>query len=81
MTVKYKGIVTTFFPNKKYGFILADADRSARFFHLNNLVEGYRVKIGDRVEFKLGTPVRLGQPDQAVDVAPQGSKTPKVGEQ
>jgi hypothetical protein len=31
------------------------------------------------VQFTLDAPVRLGQPDQAVDVAPQGGATPKAG--
>ena len=77
---QHTGVIITYFPTKAYGFILSDADKSARFFHINNAAKGYRPKIGDRVEFRLDTPVRLGQPDQAVDVAPEGSKTPKVGE-
>ena len=77
--MKQTGIVSTYFPNKGYGFILADVDRASRFFHVNHAVKNYHPRVGDRVQFTLDAPVRLGQPDQAVDVAPQGGATPKAG--
>jgi cold shock CspA family protein len=66
--MKHFGIVSAFFPSRKFGFILLD-DKSSRFFHLSNCPNGIPV-LGERVEFELGDPVKLGRDKQAVNITP-----------
>ena len=63
----YSGIVSAYFPSRKFGFILLD-DGSSRFFHLSNF-HGTPV-LGARVQFELGDPVKLGRDKQAVNISP-----------
>jgi cold shock CspA family protein len=62
-----KGMVTTYFENKKYGFI-TDVDGISRFFHASNY-SGIPA-VGVRVEFALAEPTKLGKDKQCVNVAP-----------
>lgn len=66
----YVGIVSAYFPSRKFGFILLD-DGSSRFFHLSNF-HGAPV-LGERVQFELGSPVKLGRDMQAVNIVPVDS--------
>jgi cold shock CspA family protein len=75
----FTGTVATWFSGKSYGFIKSDSDRTSRFFHLASVVDDYHPRVGDRVQFELEAPCRLGMPDQAVNVQPTESTTPKVG--
>ena len=65
--VKYSGIIRTFIPRRQFGFILRD-DGKDFFFHLAEF-HGTPT-LGQRVEFELGPAVKLGMPDQAVEVTP-----------
>jgi len=64
--MKYQGIIRTFIPPRKFGFILADDGREV-FFHQMNFQKGTPV-LGQRVEYELGPSVRLGMPEQAVNI-------------
>lgn len=64
--MKYKGTICTFIPNRKFGFIKTDGGGEV-FFHQMNFERGVPV-LGQRVEFELGPSVRLGMPEQAVNV-------------
>ena len=61
------GIIKTFFPNRRFGFILQD-DGKEVFFHQINFEKGTPV-LGQRVAYELGDPIRLGMPKQAINVA------------
>jgi cold shock CspA family protein len=63
---KNTGIIRTFIPNRKFGFILRD-DGTEFFFHQINFEKGTPA-LGQRVEFELGDPVKLGMPKQAVNI-------------
>ncbi len=65
--MKYEGIVSAYYPSRKFGFILLD-DGSSRFFHLSNF--HCTPTLGERVEFELGDPVKLGRDKQAVNITP-----------
>jgi len=69
MDIKYSGIVSAYYPSRQFGFILLD-DKSSRFFHLSNFHAGNEGKpvLGERVEFELGEPVKLGRDKQAVNI-------------
>jgi cold shock CspA family protein len=69
--MKYTGMVSTYFPNRKYGFISAD-DGISRFFHVSNYSGSgaHQPKLGERVEFELADPAKLGKDKQAVNVTP-----------
>jgi len=69
--MKYTGIVSTYFPNRKYGFISAD-DGTSRFFHVSNYSGSgtHQPKLGEKVEFELADPAKLGKDKQAVLVTP-----------
>ena len=64
---KCNGIIRTYFPDRKFGFILRDDDGKDVFFHQINFEKGTPV-LGERVEFELGDPVKLGMPKQAVNI-------------
>jgi cold shock CspA family protein len=71
--MKYTGIVSTYFPNRKYGFISADdGTGTSRFFHVSNYSGSgaHQPKLGERVEFELAEPAKLGKDKQAVRVTP-----------
>jgi cold shock CspA family protein len=61
------GVICTYFSARKFGFIRLD-DGSTIFFHATNFQEG-TPKLGGKVSFELGDPVKLGLPQQAVNVA------------
>jgi cold shock CspA family protein len=63
------GVVTTYFPERKYGFITPDDGSKARFFHITQYQHG-APKLGEHVEFELGEPNTLGKDKQAVRVKP-----------
>lgn len=69
--MRYTGIVSTYFPNRKYGFILSD-DGTSRFFHVSQYSSSgtHQPKLGEKVEFELADPVKLGKDKQAVNVTP-----------
>jgi cold shock CspA family protein len=66
MDIKYSGIVSAYYPSRKFGFILLD-DGSSRFFHVSNFHLGKLSApvLGARVGFELGNPV---SPEQAVNI-------------
>jgi cold shock CspA family protein len=66
--MKYTAIVSAYFPSRKFGFVLLD-DGSSRFFHLSNCPSGVP-GLGERVEFELGPPVKLGRDMQAINITP-----------
>ena len=68
MESKYYGIISAYFPSRKYGFIQLE-DGTCRFFHLSNYLAGTPI-LGQKVEFELADPVRLGQNKQATNIAP-----------
>lgn len=70
--MKYLGIVSVYFPSRKFGFILLD-DGTSRFFHLGNF-HGTPT-LGERVEFELADPVKLGRDKQAVNITPTSTIT------
>lgn len=65
-----KGTIKMFVAARKFGFILvdgsSDGDGTEVFFHASNF-HGTPV-LGERVEFELGPPVRLGRPPMAVNI-------------
>jgi len=61
-----KGTITTYFENKKYGFITADLDGASRFFHASNYIG--TPKLGARVEFTISEPTKIGKEKQCVNV-------------
>ena len=63
--MKHKGIVTFFNKPKNYGFITTDGNAEV-FFHTSNCL--CKITLGLTVEFEFGPPVKLGRPEQAVDV-------------
>ena len=63
-----RGIVTTYFQNKGYGFITSDVDGVSRFFHASNYSGA--PKVGTRVEFALAEPTKIGKDKQCVNIAP-----------
>lgn len=71
----YSGVVSAYFPSRKFGFILLD-DGSSRFFHLSNCPHGIP-SLGQRVEFELGDPVKLGRDKQAVNLTPVTAEASK----
>jgi hypothetical protein len=52
---------------KSWGFIREDSGVEW-FFHQINAVGGYVIRLGDRVLFELGDPIKLGQPKQAINI-------------
>lgn len=64
------GTVTTYFADRKFGFITCDSEKTPRFFHENNFVAG-QPKLGARVEFELGDASKLGKPQQCVNIRVQ----------
>jgi cold shock CspA family protein len=64
--MKYQAIISTYFPARKFGF-LKQSDGSTVFFHATNFEAGVP-RLGEKVEFELGDPVKLGKPQQAVNV-------------
>ena len=70
ISMTYTGIVSTYFPNRKYGFI-SSQDGTSRFFHASQYCSGsHPPKLGEDVEFELGEPTRLGKDLQAVNIKP-----------
>ncbi|MGB2633817.1 MAG: cold shock domain-containing protein [Candidatus Acidiferrum sp.] len=69
--MKYTGIVSTYFPNRKYGFISSD-DGTSRFFHVTQYSGSgiHQPRLGEKVEFELADPVKLGKDKQAINVTP-----------
>jgi len=63
------GLVTTYFPERKYGFITPDDGSKVRFFHITQYRNG-APQLGERVEFELGEPNTLGKEKQAVLIKP-----------
>lgn len=63
-----RGMVTTYFENKGYGFITSDVDGISRFFHSSNYSGA--PKVGTRVEFTLAEPTRVGKDKQCVNITP-----------
>jgi len=63
------GLITAYFKNRGYGFILCD-DGATRFFHLSNC----RITpiVGIQVKFTLDEPSRIGKGTQCVDVESVG---------
>ena len=59
------GIIVTYFPERKYGFI--DSEGVSRFFHASHYCSGTPT-LGEIVEFELGTPYKLGKEKPAVKV-------------
>src|SRR5262249_30647468 len=71
-----KAVVYMFASRRGYGF-LKTPDGQEVFFHISNY-EG-TPKLGATVEYELGDPVRLGKPQQAVNVRPiQNAEVPDV---
>ena len=66
--MEYVGTVSVYFLNRNFGFILSDDDGSSRFFHTSHY--NGQPRLGDRVEFELAEPTRLGKSKQAVNVTP-----------
>jgi cold shock CspA family protein len=64
--VKLTGVIQTYFPGRKYGFVAA-SDGSIRFFHESNFTSGVP-HLGDKIEFELGDPIRLGKQEQATNI-------------
>jgi cold shock CspA family protein len=65
--MKYSGIVRTFIPNRRFGFLMLDDGRDV-FFHQNDF-HGTPI-LGQRVEFELGPAVSFGKPPQAANIQP-----------
>jgi cold shock CspA family protein len=63
------GVVTTYFPDRKYGFITSDDGSKVRFFHITHYQNGAPT-LGERVEFELGEPNTLGKEKQAILIKP-----------
>jgi cold shock CspA family protein len=63
--MKYIGVVSTYIPNRKFGFIKTEG--STVFFHATNFETGVP-RLGEKVEFELGDACKLGMPQQAVNV-------------
>lgn len=61
-----KGIITAYNAVKCWGFI-KDENGNRQFFHADNSPD-LKPELGIAVEFELGPPFRLGQPDQAVNL-------------
>lgn len=72
-----RGMITTYFENKKYGFITGDEDGVSRFFHASNYLGA--PKVGTRVEFALAEPTKIGKDKQCVSVAPVGVESGAEG--
>ena len=68
--MRYSGIIQTFIARRNFGFIRRDVDSKEIFFHQMDFDKGTPV-LGQRVEFELGPAVRLGMPEQAINVAPK----------
>jgi cold shock CspA family protein len=66
--MKYTGKIQSYYPDRKFGFILV-LDGSSWFFHLSNCPFGLPV-LGEFVEFEFADPVKLGQRKMAVNVTP-----------
>jgi cold shock CspA family protein len=66
--MRYEGLVTTFFPDRQFGFL--DVLGRTVFFHASAYPLGVLPKVGQRVTFELGEPVKLGKPKQAVNITP-----------
>jgi cold shock CspA family protein len=67
--MRYSGIIQTFITRRNFGFIRRD-DGKEFFFHQMDFEKGTPA-LGQRVEFELGPAVRLGMPEQAVNVTPE----------
>jgi cold shock CspA family protein len=67
--MKYSGTIRTFIPRRKFGFILRDDNGKEVFFHQMDFEKGTPV-LGQRVGFELGPAVRLGMPEQGINVTP-----------
>lgn len=68
--MKYSGIIRTFIPSRRFGFITQDGGKDV-FFHQNDF-HGTPI-LGQRVEFELGPAVSFGKPPQAGNIMPVGS--------
>lgn len=70
MQNELQGTIT--FLKNNYGFItakiIASDEPTQWFFHFSNFKTGQRPVLGASVYFRLGQPIRLGQPVQAVSV-------------
>jgi cold shock CspA family protein len=66
-----QGTVVLYHPTRFWGFI-READGTEWFFHQSNAAKRYSIKLGDDVQFEVGPPLKLGQKDQAVNIAPVG---------
>ena len=64
---RMRAVVSTYFVNRKYGFLL-DENGEYFFFHLSNY-HGTPM-LGERVEFELTEPNTLGKKKQAMNVTP-----------
>ena len=62
-----RAVVSTYFVNRKYGFLL-DENGEYFFFHLSNY-HGTPM-LGARVEFELTAPNSLGKKNQATNITP-----------
>ena len=60
------GTITTYFPDRKYGFIDSE-DGVSRFFHAAHYCSGTPM-LGETVEFEIGVPFKLGKEKPAVKV-------------
>lgn len=73
------GVVTTYFPGRKYGFIKPDDGSRYRFFHITNYRSGNGTPtLGEPVSFDLGDPNTLGKEKQAVNVYPLKAEANKA---
>ena len=64
-----KGLITTYFQDRKYGCI-KDENGDFHFFHSSNYTVREVPKTGTKVTFELTEPSTLGKPMQAVNVTP-----------
>jgi cold shock CspA family protein len=61
-------IIILFNQPKGWGFLTPPGSKEEIFFHISNCVPEYKPQLGDRVEFEMGPPFKLGQRPQAIKV-------------
>ena len=65
----HQGMIVMYHQSKHWGFIKGN-NGSEWFFHLDNCESGFHPQLGTLVEYEIGPPLKLGQKDQAIKIAP-----------
>ena len=68
MNKRLTGTITYANPVRTYGFIQEDSSGIHYFYHFTNVAPGFTPMVATRVEFELAPPIKIGKPDQAVNV-------------